>query len=85
MNIIDTRYPYTYAADFIRGLAGYNESGTKLSRSDASRIRQGIAKALGMDDEELARTLADYYNVNGSEITERSLMEIKTMVKLGLK
>lgn len=57
----DSRYPYTYAADYVRGLAGYNAGGTVLSRSDACQIRQGFAKALGMDDAELAQKLADYY------------------------
>lgn len=68
----DTRYPYTYAADFVRGLAGYGEGGTKLSRSDASQIRQGIASALGMDDAELARKLADHYKANEAAIAENS-------------
>ena len=54
----DSRFPYTYSCDFIRALSGYNSKGTKLSRSDASQIRQGIAKAIGMNDEELAILLA---------------------------
>lgn len=56
----DTRYPYTYACDYIRGLAGKDVDGisTKLSRSDASRIRQGIADALGIDDKYVAEKLA---------------------------
>lgn len=57
----DTRYPYTYASDYLRTLAGYGHHGAKLSRSDAGQIRIGIASALGMDDEELARKLADHY------------------------
>ena len=69
----DTRYPYTYAADFVRGLAGYGEGGTKLSRADASQVRQGIAKALGMDDAELARKLADHYKANEDAITDKSV------------
>lgn len=64
----DARYPYTYAADFLRSLAGYGEHGTKLSRSDASRVRSGIAMALGMDDAELAEKLADYFKSNEDEI-----------------
>ncbi|THF58050.1 hypothetical protein [Pseudothauera rhizosphaerae] len=68
----DTRYPYTYAADFLRGLAGYGEGGTKLSRSGASQVLQGIAAALGMDDAELARKLADHYKANEDAITEKS-------------
>ena len=66
----DTRYPYTYAADYVRSLAGYGEHGMKLTRSDASQIRSGIAAALGMDDAELARKLADYFKANEDAITE---------------
>ena len=66
--ITDERYPYTYAADYVRSLAGYGEFCTKLSRSDASRIRSGIALALGIDDAELARKLADHYKANEDTI-----------------
>ena len=58
-SVKDARYPYTYACDFIRALAGYNEGGTKLSRSDASKIIEGIALAVGMEDRRLAELLAD--------------------------
>lgn len=68
----DSRYPYTYAADYVRGLAGYGEGGTKLSRSDASQVRSGIAAAIGMDDAELARKLADYYKANEAELANAS-------------
>lgn len=56
----DTRYPYTYACDYIRSLGPACSSGVALSRADASRIRQGIAAALGVDDAELAARLADH-------------------------
>ena len=69
----DTRYPYTYACDYVRSLAGNGEHGTKLSRADASRIRCGIAKALGIDDAELAMKLADYYRANEDDITDKSV------------
>ena len=69
----DTRYPYTYADDYVRSLAGYGEHGTKLSRSDASQIRSGIALAMGIDDAELARKLADYYKANEDAITDKSV------------
>lgn len=55
----DSRYPYTYACDFIRNLGPVGGNGVVLSRSDASQIRSGIAQALDIDDEELARKLAD--------------------------
>ena len=64
----DSRYPYTYACDFLRGLAGYG----KLSRADASQVRSGIAEALGMADDELARKLADHYKVNQDALTKKS-------------
>lgn len=58
----DPRYPYTYASDYLRDITGKTTNGdAKLSRSDASKIREGVALALGMDDAELARRLADYY------------------------
>jgi len=55
----DSRYPYTYAADFIRSYGPFSAKGVVLSRSDASKIREAIAKALGIDDEELAKKLAN--------------------------
>jgi len=64
----DGRYPYTYAADFIRMIPEkeFVESlgisiGVKLSRSDASQIRSKIAEIIGMNDRELAEKLADQY------------------------
>ena len=57
---LDSRYPYTYACDFLRSLGPCNHSGVVLSRSDASTICEGIAKALGMDSRELACRLADH-------------------------
>ncbi len=68
----DSRYPYTYACDYLRGLAGYGEGGTKLSRADASQMRSGIAEAIGMSDDELARKLADYYKANQDTLTKKS-------------
>lgn len=57
----DSRYPYTYACDYIRELAGYSNGSIEFSRLDASKIRQGIADAIGMDDDKLARKLAEKY------------------------
>ncbi len=53
-----SRHPYTHACDFIRALGPVGGNGLVLSRSDASQIRQGIAKAIGMTDEELAEKLS---------------------------
>lgn len=76
----DTRYPYTYAADYIRSIAGYHENGTKLSRSDASQIRQVIANIIGLDDNVLACKLADYYQANEDEIIQKSVNEFNNIV-----
>ena len=58
-----TRYPYTYAADCVRSLAGYGPEGTKLSRADASRLYSEIACILGIPTVEIANKIADYYLV----------------------
>jgi len=57
----DSRYPYTYAADCVRIIAGHNRDGSKISRSDASKVRTLFAKVTGIDDETLAKMLADHY------------------------
>jgi len=72
---LDSRYPYTYSCDYLRSLAGFGESGTMLSRADASRLRVGIAEALGMADEELATRLADYYKANEQALAEKNLSD----------
>ena len=65
MNKTDSRYPYTYSADFIRQIAGmyFNDDGmplgTKLSRSDASQIASTIADALGIDHKTMSEKIAD--------------------------
>jgi hypothetical protein len=66
----DSRYPYTYACDYLRMFGGADKSGVRLSRLDASRIREAVAKAIGMDDEELAKKLADYYLANEVSLDE---------------
>jgi hypothetical protein len=83
MNKNDTRYPYTYACDLIRSAVGYNESGSKISRSDASKIRELFAKVTGLDDTYLADKLADYYIANEEEITDAGVAEFLREVKLG--
>ena len=57
LSVTDSRYPYTYSADYIRGLAGYE----KLSRSDAAYIVKHIAEIIGMDEIELKTKIADRY------------------------
>ena len=56
---MDGRYPHTYADDYIRGIAGYNQDGTKLSRSDAAHIIEAICEVAGQSTEEVYRALAD--------------------------
>lgn len=77
-----TRYPYTYAADLIRAIPEKTEIhgmklGVVLSRSDASKIRQVFAEVLGIDDEELAKKLADFYLEKESKILEELDKELK--------
>jgi hypothetical protein len=78
----DSRYPYTYACDLIRMLAGYNSAGTKLSRADASHIRSKIAEIIGIPDEELANKLADYMLENEDAIVDGALEEWKSICQV---
>ena len=58
-----SRYPYTEACDAMRELTEWksgDSEGITFSRSEASQIRAFIAKAIGMDDFELACKIADY-------------------------
>ena len=64
----DSRYPYTYAADYIRTYGPVSSKGVVLSRSDASQIRQAIAEAIGIDDETLAVKLADQQLANEEDV-----------------
>lgn len=65
-----SRHPYTHAADFIRALGPVSGSGVVLSRSDAAKIRQGIAAALGMEDEELAIKLSEAEQSKSAQVRE---------------
>ena len=56
---MDDRHPWTHADDFIRALGPIDTDGVVLSRSDASLILEGIAKAIGMAAEELAIKLSE--------------------------
>lgn len=71
---IPTRYPYTYATDFLRqhpsivphevltsDRLSYIDYGAPLSRSAASRIREEWARLTGIDDMGAAILLADAY------------------------
>lgn len=79
----DTRYPYTYACDFVRGLAGYGPEGTKISRSDASQILHEIAPIIGMTHEELAGKLADHYKAYEDEISNRQVKAFRIAMGIG--
>lgn len=80
MSSDDSRYPYTYACDFIRSIAGYGEGGTKLSRSDASQIRSQIAQIIGMPDEDLARKIADHYLADQDTIERKQAEEFLSSI-----
>lgn len=66
---MNSRHPYTNSCDLIRTVAGFNLHGSKLSRSDASRIRTVVADAIGINDHVLACALSDYYQRHKQEIS----------------
>jgi len=78
----DPRYPYTYSADLIRMVGGYNKNGTKLSRADASAIRQLIVKVMDLNDWDVADELASYYLDNEEEITDAAVKRFVALKKL---
>lgn len=58
----NSRYPYTYAADYLREEIGDPwDRGSPISRAEASRARQLIAKAMELDDRDVAEALADKF------------------------
>jgi tRNA(Ile2) C34 agmatinyltransferase TiaS len=79
----DTRYPYTYACDFVRTLGGYNKHGIKISRSDASEIISGIAKVIGMEDRKLYELLADAETSKSEEDRKREIKPFLDIIRSG--
>lgn len=71
-----SRHPYTYAADFVRGLGPVSREGVVLSRSDASQIMEGIAKAIGMTHEELSIKLSEAEQHKTIEDTEQQMQRL---------
>jgi hypothetical protein len=69
----DTRYPYTYADDLIRGVAGYTSGGTKLSRSDASQIIKMVAAAMSLEPRTVCEKLADYHLQHKEALAARAV------------
>lgn len=71
----DTRYPYTYAADYVR-MTARRSDGELFSRSEAAAVRRTIAAAIGMDDAELAAKMADYYIAHEQEIENAAVARL---------
>jgi hypothetical protein len=58
----DSRHPYTYAADYLRMAATPDIAAEcTVSRAQASSIRKAVARAIGMNDGELAVLLSRQY------------------------
>lgn len=61
MDKTDSRYPYTYAADYLRELVR-NDDGSLLSRSVMAQVQQVIADAMGLPDKlSISGALADKF------------------------
>lgn len=68
-----SRHPFTHSCDLIRHYGPVGPQGVVLSRADASQIRQGIALALGMTDEELAIKLSLYFQANQERLSDEAV------------
>lgn len=81
----DSRYPYTYACDYIRGLGPIHfGEGVVLSRGDCSQIIEGVARALQMTPEELNRKLADAFLKQQEDPEHRERESKRLMAALGI-
>lgn len=78
-----SRSHYTNSADYIRGLGPCSKEGVVLSRSDASQIRQGISKAIGMDDEKLSMILSDALENKSPEEIEKDMKKLIATIGYG--
>ncbi|QLL11751.1 hypothetical protein [Pseudomonas chlororaphis] len=59
-----SRYPYTEAYDALRALTDWkNGQGITFSRSEAARVCEYIAAAIGLDKKELAEKIADHARI----------------------
>lgn len=64
--MINSRYPYTYACDFLREhVSDINPalgfSTPTISRAQASQVMHAFEKVFGLTHEEMAKKLADFY------------------------
>jgi hypothetical protein len=57
----DSRYPYTYSADYLRMKIGDDYGKGLISRAAAAHANMLIAKVMGVDEREIACKLADAY------------------------
>lgn len=55
------RYPYTYAADYLRMKVGDDYGKGLISRGAAAQVQTIIAKALAVDKETISKALAELY------------------------
>ena len=61
MNKSDSRYPYTYAADYLREKVR-NGDGSILSRSVMAQVQAVIAEVMGMENKvAISNALADKF------------------------
>lgn len=70
MSKSDSRYPYTYACDYVRrSCTDFNESVgcavTTISRGQASQVMGAFEKVFGLSHEEMAKRLADQWLKEG--------------------
>jgi len=78
----DSRFPYTYAYDYIRSLVGYDERGhTKLNRSDVVHIIKVISRIIGIDEESIVTNLAIDYLNKQDEIEEKNVHELTKIIE----
>ena len=67
MDKTDSRYPYTYAADYLRQMVR-NDDGSLPSRALMAHLQQVIADAMGMENKmPISQALADKFIEENAE------------------
>ena len=77
----NSRYPFIIAIDYLRDVGGVDKDGLRLNRSDASRMLDAIAIALGWTKDQMAVTLADYAMANSDRLAKEAADRLITAIR----
>jgi hypothetical protein len=77
----DPRYPYTHAADLLRMVIARDNMNCKISREESSIIRNVICMICDLNDEIVAKKLAEYYLKNKDNLSNSIIDKFREKYK----